>query len=147
MKSRALKCQCKQINTCLDLFPLCLFLPEIIFAKVILRIQYINWKKLPFAWLLVQTLVTQAKTTKIWNYLSFVPKTLKYWVGVQWGQSCCIGRKCLFSIGWSPFYWWCHNKNALWGRCFTSTSFAPHLFLLDWLKLNLALLLDQFRLA
>ena len=25
---------------------------------------------------------------------------------------------------------------------FTSTSFAPHLFLLDWLKLNLALLLD-----
>ena len=25
---------------------------------------------------------------------------------------------------------------------FTSTSFAPHIFLLDWLKLNLALLLD-----
>ena len=39
------------------------------------------------------------------------------------------------------------NKNALWGRCFTSTSFAPHLFLLGWLKLNLALLLDQLRLA
>ena len=35
----------------------------------------------------------------------------------------------------------------LWGRCFTSTSFAPHLFLLGWLKLNLALLLDQLRLA
>ena len=27
------------------------------------------------------------------------------------------------------------------------TSFAPHLFLLGWLKLNLALLLDQLRLA
>ena len=40
-----------------------------------------------------------------------------------------------------------HDKNALWGRCFTSTSFAPHLFLLGWLKLNLALLLDQLRLA
>ena len=39
------------------------------------------------------------------------------------------------------------NKNALWGRCFTSTSFAPHLFLLGWLKLNLALLLDHLRLA
>ena len=25
-------------------------------------------------------------------------KTLKYWVGVQWGQS-VIGRKCLFSLG------------------------------------------------
>ena len=26
-----------------------------------------------------------------------------------------------------------------------STNFAPHLFLLGWLKLNLALLLDQLR--
>ena len=49
---------------------------------------------------------------------------LKYWVGVQ-----------------------CHNKNVLWGGCFTSTSFAPHLFLLGWLKLNLPFLLDQLRLA
>ena len=39
------------------------------------------------------------------------------------------------------------KKNALWGTCFTLTSFAPHLFLLGWLKLNLALLLDQLRLA
>ena len=31
--------------------------------------------------------------------------------------------------------------------CFTSTSFAPHLFLLGWLRLNLALLLDQWKLA
>ena len=38
----------------------------------------------------------------------------------------------------------CHDKNALWGRCFTtSTSLTPHLFLLGWLKLNLNLLLDQ----
>ena len=26
----------------------------------------------------------------------------------------------------------------IWGRCFTWTSFAPHLFRLGWLKLNLA---------
>ena len=37
------------------------------------------------------------------------------------------------------------NKNALWDRCFTWTSFAPHLFLMGWLKMNLALLLDQWR--
>ena len=37
--------------------------------------------------------------------------------------------------------------HALWGSCFTSTSFAPHLFLLGWSKLNLTLLLDQLRLA
>ena len=41
----------------------------------------------------------------------------------------------------------CQDKNALWGTCFASTSFAPHLFLWGWLKLNLALLLDQLRLA
>ena len=35
----------------------------------------------------------------------------------------------------------------LWGRCFTSTSFSLRLFLLVWLKLNLALLLDQLRLV
>ena len=34
------------------------------------------------------------------------------------------------------------------GRCFTtSTSLAPHLFLLGWLKLNLTLLQDQIRSA
>ena len=43
---------------------------------------------------------------------------------------------------------WSHNKNTLLGRCFiTSTSLAPYLFLLDWLKLNLIFLLDQLRLA
>ena len=32
-------------------------------------------------------------------------------------------------------------------QMFTFTSFAPHLFLWGWLKLKLALLLDQLRLA
>ena len=26
-------------------------------------------------------------------------ETLKYWVGVQWGQSHLMGRRCLFSLG------------------------------------------------
>ena len=56
-----------------------------------------------------------------------------------------IGR-CLFSLGRPPFQWWCHNKNTLWVRCFiTSSSLAPHLFLLGWLKRNLIFLLDHFR--
>ena len=33
------------------------------------------------------------------------------------------------------------------GRCFTLTSSTPHYFLLGWLKLSQALLLDQLRLA
>ena len=28
------------------------------------------------------------------------PETLKYWAGVQWGQSYLMGRRCLFSLGW-----------------------------------------------
>ena len=48
----------------------------------------------------------------------------------------------LSNHGWPPSQLWCYNKNALSHRCFTSTSFAPHLFPLCWLKLNLALLLD-----
>ena len=28
---------------------------------------------------------------------------LKFWVGVQWGQSNLMGR-CLFSLGWPLFY-------------------------------------------
>ena len=43
-------------------------------------------------------------------------------------------------------YLFSHNKNALWGRCFTSTSFALHLFL-AWSKLNLTWLSDQLRVA
>ena len=27
-------------------------------------------------------------------------KTLKYWVGFQQGQSCLVGRRCLFIFGW-----------------------------------------------
>ena len=30
-----------------------------------------------------------------------IPKTLKYWVGVQRGQSYLMER-CLFSLGWPP---------------------------------------------
>ena len=33
-----------------------------------------------------------------------VPKTLKYWVGVQPGQSYLMGRRCLFSLGWQSFW-------------------------------------------
>ena len=38
-------------------------------------------------------------------------------------------------------------KMPLLGRCFKLSIFAPNLFLLDCLKLNLALFLDQLRLA
>ena len=31
------------------------------------------------------------------------PRHLKYWVGVQRGQSYLMGRRCLFSLGWPPF--------------------------------------------
>ena len=30
-------------------------------------------------------------------------ETLKYWVGVQQGQSYLMGRRCLFRLGWPPF--------------------------------------------
>ena len=33
----------------------------------------------------------------------FFPETLKYWVGVQRGQSYLMGRRCLFNFGWPPF--------------------------------------------
>ena len=86
--------------------------------------------------------------SKTYYYTIIYPETLKYWVGVQWSQSYLIGKRCLFSLRWPPFQWWYCNKNTLWGRCLiTSTSLAPLLFLLHWLKLNLILLLDQLRLA
>ena len=60
------------------------------------------------------------------NYY-FTPETLKYWTGVQRGQSYLMGRRCLFNPGWPPFLWWCHDKNTLGGRCsITSTSLAPY---------------------
>ena len=37
------------------------------------------------------------------DLLQFIPDTLKYWVGVQRGQSYLMGRRCLFSLGWPPF--------------------------------------------
>ena len=86
---------------------------------------------------------------KSYFILIFPLRHLKYWVGVQqvsltsWGEGASlalVGHPS--SDGVTR-----HDKNALWGRCFTSTSFAPHLFLLGWLKLGLALLLDQLRLA
>ena len=63
-----------------------------------------------------------------------IPKTLKYWVGVQQGL---VSHPSSDGIT---------IKNTLQGTCLiTSTSFAPHLFLLGWLKLNLILLSDQLR--
>ena len=37
------------------------------------------------------------------GFPQFLPEILKYWVGVQWGQSSLMGRRCLFSLGWPPF--------------------------------------------
>ena len=31
------------------------------------------------------------------------PKTVKYWVGVDWGHSYLMGRRCVFSLSWPPF--------------------------------------------
>ena len=59
---------------------------------------------------------------------------------IKQGQSYLM-RRSLFSLEWPHFLVWCHNKNTLWGRwgrCFiTWGSLAPHLFLLDWLKLSM----------
>ena len=61
------------------------------------------------------------------NFQKFVPGTLKWWVGVQWGQYYLMGERCLFRLGLPPIQWWCHNENNLWGRCFiTLTSFTLH---------------------
>ena len=57
--------------------------------------------------------------------MTCLPETLKYWVGVQWGQSYLMGRRCIFSFCWQPFYWWCHNKNALWGRSYINQFRTP----------------------
>ena len=32
------------------------------------------------------------------NLNMFIPETLKYWVGVQWGQSYLMGRSCLLAL-------------------------------------------------
>ena len=41
--------------------------------------------------------------TLVFVLVFVIPETLKYWVGVQWGQSYLMGRRCLFSLGWPPF--------------------------------------------
>ena len=35
--------------------------------------------------------------------MNFFAETLKYWVGLQRGQSYLMKRRCLFSLGWLPF--------------------------------------------
>ena len=35
-------------------------------------------------------------------YGTFIPETLKYWVGVQQGQSYLMGRKGLSGLDWPP---------------------------------------------
>ena len=45
-----------------------------------------------------------SKTIMISKHQQMVWKNaLKYWVGVQWGQSYLMGRRCLFSLAWPPF--------------------------------------------
>ena len=38
---------------------------------------------------------------------------LKYWVGIQPGQSYLMGRRCLLTLGSPYFWWWCHKNNTL----------------------------------
>ena len=45
-------------------------------------------------------LISSSRSTELKDVLS---ETLKYWVGVQWGQPYLMGRRCLFSLGWPPF--------------------------------------------
>ena len=65
------------------------------------------------------------------NVIFYIFKTLKYWIGVQQVQSYLMGRKCLFSIGWLPFYWWYHNENNL-GVDFLSHQPASHPIFSYW---------------
>ena len=53
----------------------------------------------------------------------FIPETLKYWFGVQRGQSYLMGRRCLFSHEWPLFQWRYHDKNTLQDRCFITSSY------------------------
>ena len=54
------------------------------------------------------SLSQEDKFSSNWKLLSEIcmyspPEILKYWVGVQRGQSNLMGRRCLFSLGWPPF--------------------------------------------
>ena len=53
------------------------------------------------------------------------PETFKYWVGVQWGQSYLMGRRCIFGLGLPPFWWLYRNKNALWGSVLHQPALHP----------------------
>ena len=53
-----------------------------------------------------EKIITNIKEiAKVLNVFSNIlaPQTLKYRVGVQWGQSYIMGRRCLFSLDWPPF--------------------------------------------
>ena len=51
--------------------------------------------------LLVKTKFTHPPAP--WMKQDISRRHLKYWVGVQRGQSYLMGRRCLFSLGWPPF--------------------------------------------
>ena len=55
--------------------------------------------------LVMRILVTFGpKSVLIMQQLTAInPKTLKYWVGVQWHQCYLMGRRCLFSFAWPHF--------------------------------------------
>ena len=57
------------------------------------------------------------------TFLNF-PETLKYWVGVQWGQSYLRGERASLALVGHPSSDVATIKNALWGRSFTLTSFG-----------------------
>ena len=58
------------------------------------------WKKSTHSYFILYHLM---KVLILSSSLGFIPETLKYWVGVQRGQSYLVGRRCLFSLGWPPF--------------------------------------------
>ena len=125
-----------------------LFLPQI--HNPIKRLGYMNVKYAGRQRCLCYNLFfyNLASLVYVPNNLDCYLKILKYWVGVQPGQLYLMGRRCLFSFGWSHFLLCYHNKNTLWVRSFiTSTSLTPHILLLGSLKLNLIVLLYQLRLA
>ena len=82
------------------------------------------------------------------NFLYLHQRFAEYCVLLGW---CPVGPVLPHRVK-VPFYPWLvtllvmsHNKNVLWGRCFTlMTSLAPHLFLLGWLKLNLTFFVRSF---
>ena len=54
-----------------------------------------------------------------------------------------MGRRFLLVLVGQPSSDGVTIKMSLWGRCFTLTSFTPHLFLLGWLKLNLVAVISN----